>query len=300
MRLPWLFVTGAVFLSATASAAEPVRQIAVWPALAPGETTNSAGETLPARPNEQPPATRLGKITRPLIDIYEPPAEHRTGAVALILPGGGYNYVVVDKEGSEAALWLNRLGVTGCVLKYRTKTSPGDTGWQRPLQDAQRALSLLRSMAPQTDWNAAQIGVIGFSAGGQTAALAATRFEQRSYEAVDDIDEISCRPDFALLIYPWNLWDAKTDALWEPLQPRASTPPAFLVHAHDDGSSSLGSVLFYAALKRHKVPAELHVYQTGGHGYGLRSPPEALVADWPHRAAQWLKTTLSTSFPPPR
>jgi len=276
---------------------EPPRTVPVWPDLAPGETTHHEGEALPRRPNENPPATRIGQITRPTLDIYEPPAEQRKGAVVIILPGGGYNYVVADKEGSEAARWLNTLGVTGCVLKYRTRTSPADSGWQRPLQDAQRAVSLVRSHAAKWKLDASSVGMLGFSAGGQAAALATTRFDVRSYESIDSIDQTSCRPDFALLIYPWNLWDAKTDALLETLTVTPRTPPTFLVHAHDDGSSSLGSVLFYAALKRHKVPAELHVYQTGGHGYGLREVKGSVVHTWPQRAEEWLRLTVLEKGP---
>ena len=270
-------------------AAEPTRNIPVWPKLAPGESMGSVGEPLPQRPDEDPPATRIGRITRPTLDVFEPTADRRTGMAVLILPGGGYNYIVVDKEGSEAAEWLNKLGVTAYVLRYRTKQSTTDPGWQRALQDAQRSVSLIRANADEWKLDADRIGILGFSAGGQVAALAATRFESRSYEAIDDADKTSCRPDFALLIYPWNLWDAKTDALIEPLTITAQTPPSFLVHAHDDASSSLGSALLYAALKRQKVPAELHVYQTGGHGYGMRAVRGSVVHTWPQRAEEWMK-----------
>jgi acetyl esterase/lipase len=285
-------------LTPSLPAADPPRTVDVWPGLAPGEVTRDPGEPLPRRENEDPPATRISRITRPQMDVYAPPAGRANGAAVLILPGGGYNYVVQDKEGSEAAQWLNELGVTGCVLRYRTKRSADDTGWQRPLQDAQRALSLLRAQAATWNLQPDRIGILGFSAGGQAAALATTRFATRSYEAVDKADETSCRPDFALLIYPWNLWDAKTDALFEPLQLSPEIPPTFLVHAHDDSWSSLGSALFYVALKRQKVPAELHIYQTGGHGYGMRPVAKSNVATWPLRAAEWLRQNgVATAAP---
>lgn len=294
--IAWKCAAVAVVALATTSilAAEPTRNIVVWPKVAPGEGLSSVGEPLPQRPDEDPPATRVGRITRPTLDVFEPPPNWRTGMAVLILPGGGYNYVVIDKEGSEAAEWLNGLGVTAYVLRYRTKQSTTDTGWQRALQDAQRSLSVIRAHADEWKLDADRVGILGFSAGGQVAALAATRFESRSYEPVDETDKTSCRPDFALLIYPWNLWDAKTDALLETLTVSPKTPRTFLVHAHDDASSSLGSALYYVALKRQKVPAELHVYQTGGHGYGMRPVKGSVVHTWPQRAEEWFK-----QFAPP-
>ncbi|MCA9156243.1 MAG: alpha/beta hydrolase, partial [Planctomycetales bacterium] len=263
------------------------RLIDVWPAKAPGETTAATGETLPRRPNENPPATRVTKITRPQLEVWQPPADKRNGAAVVILPGGGYNYVVVDKEGSEAAQWLNDQGITAFVLRYRTKDASDAPLWQRPWQDGQRAIRLLRSEAKQWQLDPQRIGVMGFSAGGQAAAVIATRFDEPAYKRLDDIDSISCRPDFALLIYPWNLYDAKTEQLVDYVRVSPDTPPTFLVHTHDDRSTSLGSALFYSALVQHGVPAELHVYQNGGHGYGLRPVPASNVASWPRLAEGW-------------
>lgn len=273
----------------TAVAGEPDRVIDVWPELAPGESTRNTGEPLPLRADEHPPATRIKNITRPQLEIFEPAPGQQTGAAILILPGGGYNYVVTDKEGSEAAAWLNGLGITGCVLRYRTKDGTDRPLWQRPVQDAQRALSLLRATADSLQLNAARIGILGFSAGGQAASLAATRFDQREYGAIDDVDSESCRPDFALLIYPWQLVNESTGALKKEVTVTAATPPTFLVHAHDDNASSLSSVVFYTALKQHKVPGELHIYETGGHGYGLRPVKDSNIATWTDRAAAWLQ-----------
>ena len=249
---------------------KPTRLINVWPDLAPGETAKSTGEALPRRANENPPATRVKNITQPMLEMYEPDAAKKTGIAVVICPGGGYSYVVRDKEGSEPARWLNEQGITAFVLRYRTKDGKSNPAWQRPLQDAQRALSLIRSNADEWKLDGKRIGIMGFSAGGNLAAFALTRDEERSYDAIDKIDETPCRADFGMLIYPAYLSNAKGDALVKELKVTRRTPPTFLVQSSDDSQTSLHSVLFYAEMKRNRVPGELHVYIKGGHGYGLR------------------------------
>lgn len=277
-------------LGGTVTGGEPT-VIDLWPGEAPGETSSSPGEALPRRATENPPATRIQGITRPQLHRYDPPEGQRTGAAVLIFPGGGYNYVVVDKEGSEAAAWLNRLGITALVVHYRTKRRDGGPGedWIRPLEDGQRGVSLVRQRAAAWKLDPRKIGVLGFSAGGQAAALVATRFQSRQYTPRDEIDRESCRPDFAMLVYPWQLVDASGAQLKPLVDVGPQSPPTFLVHAHDDGATSLSSVLFYAALKRHKIDAELHIYRNGGHGYGMRAVPESDVDTWTDRAADWLR-----------
>jgi acetyl esterase/lipase len=205
------------------------------------------------------------------------------------MPGGGFNYVVRDKEGSEAAEWLNTVGMTGCVLRYRTKDGSDRPLWQRPVQDGQRALSLLRARAAEWRFDSERIGLLGFSAGAQAAALVATRFDRREYDAGDEIDSASCRPDFVLLIYPWRLLNDDTGRLKDELTVTPRTPPMFLVHAHNDSATSLSSVLLYTALKQHGVSAELHIYETGGHAYGLRPVNRSSISTWPSRAEEWLR-----------
>lgn len=270
-----------------------IRLLEIWPGLPPGEQSLSRGEALPARANENPPATRIAKITEPLLEVYEPSEGQRIGAAVVILPGGGFRYVVRDKEGSEAARWLNGLGISAFVLRYRTSDTSDLPAWQRPLQDAQRSLRLLRAGAARFQIDPRRIGLLGFSAGGQVAARATTQFDKPAYASRDAIDGTSCRPDFSLLIYPWNLWDADRSRLIDGVEPGPETPPTFLVHAHDDSSSSLGSVFFYAALRQHNIPAELHVYRNGGHGYGLRPVKGSDIHTWPTRAASWLTQTLA-------
>jgi acetyl esterase/lipase len=260
----------------------------VWPDLAPGETSREVGEAQPLRKGETPPVTRLIKIRRPTLDVFLP--EKPNGTAILILPGGGFMKVVPDKEGSEAAPWLNGMGIATFVLNYRTnETTPAEEpAWRRPLQDAQRALRLIRANAEQWKLNKDRIGVLGFSAGGQVASILHTAGNEAVYKQIDEIDKQSCQTDFSLLVYPWRVYDDKTEKLLPQIRLSEKSPPAFIVHTHDDRSSSLGSVLIYAGLKRYNVAAELHVYGNGGHGYGMRAVKGSDIGTWPHRATDWL------------
>ena len=260
----------------------------VWPNLAPGESTRLVGETQPRLANENPPVTRVINITRPTFTIHLAPKPNGTGV--LILPGGGFGKVVPDKEGTEVAEWLNRIGVSAFVLSYRTKSGADDPGWSRPLQDAQRSLALIRSRANEWGLKPDRIGLLGLSAGGNVAARLLSASGRLTYERIDKMDDVPHRPDFALLIYPWNIYDSERGELIEGASVPKNCPPVFLVHTDDDRSSSLGSVLFYAGLKRHGIPAELHVYGNGGHGYGLRPVASSQISSWPEHAAHWLDT----------
>ncbi|MGB0759015.1 MAG: alpha/beta hydrolase [Rubripirellula sp.] len=266
--------------------------IFVWPDLAPGETQRTTGTQLPMRAVDKPPIIRIEKIRRPPMNVY-PATKNANGSAVLILPGGGFGKVVPNLEGSEAAAWLCEMGVTCFVLNYRTRLPNNiqEPGWKRPLQDAQRAMRWIRANADQWNLKRDQIGLLAFSAGGQVGAILITN-ESPAYEAIDKIDEQSFRPDFAMLIYPWNMYEKKTDKLMPVIQVNKNTPPSFIVHTHDDGSTSLGSVLLYADMKRQQVPAELHVYETGGHGYGTRSRPNSNIGSWTDRATDWLTRRL--------
>lgn len=268
---------------------DPTNTIEVWPDLAPGETTRSVGEKMPFRPNENPVVTRVVNITAPTMTVHL--ANEPTGTAAVILPGGGFGKVVPDLEGSEAAAWLNKHGVTAFVLSYRTTDSKSETpGWVKPIQDAQRAISLIRSQAERWKIRPDKLGIVGFSAGGQVSARLLTMEQKKSYAKIDDVDTVSHRPDFAILIYPWNMYDAKQDRLVDGIQVLKSFPPTCLVHTHDDNSSALGAVHFYAGLKKLGIPSELHVYGNGGHGYGLRPVKGSEISTWPGHAAHWLMT----------
>lgn len=276
---------GLLICANVAMATEPLD---IWPQLAPGESTRQTGEALPPRAGETPTITRVVNVTQPTMSVHVAPQPNGTGVV--ILPGGGFSRVVPDLEGTEAAAWLNRHGVTALVLSYRTTADAQSPGWIKPLQDAQRALSLVRSRADQWGIRNDRLGLLGFSAGGQVAARLLTDSEKRTYERLDQIDDIAYRPDFAILVYPWNMYDAKTDGLIAGVQAPKNCPPTFIVHTDDDRSSSLGAVLFYAGLKKHGIPAELHVYGNGGHGYGLRPVRNSQISSWPDHAAHWLGT----------
>ncbi len=262
-------------------------RVDIWPDLAPGETTRELGVAQPARPEEKPTITRVEKITRPTLDLYL--ADRPTGTCVVILPGGGFSKVVPDKEGSEAAVWLNRQGISCFVLNYRTQNSAEQVGWQRALQDAQRAMKVVRSRASEFKVDAKKVGLLGFSAGGQVAARLLCDGGKIAYAPVDSIDDYSHLPDVALLIYPWNIYDEKQDRLIEGVSVPADCPPTFLAHTHDDRSSSLGAVLFYTGLKKQNIASELHVYGNGGHGYGMREVPGSQIATWIVHAGHWIQ-----------
>ena len=258
----------------------------VWTDLAPGETERSTGEIQPYRPQDKPRITRVINIRKPTFVAY--PAKKPNGSAVIILPGGGFGKVVPDLEGSEAALWLNKHGVTVFVLNYRTKKDKTDPGWKRALQDAQRMIALIRSQSQMWNIKKDRIGLLAFSAGGQVGARLLCDGGTLGYAKQDEIDAVSHRPDFAILVYPWNMYDAKTEALVDGIKVPKDCPPTFLVHTDDDRSSSLGAVLFYSDLKKHRIPAALHIYGNGGHGYGIRPRPNSQISTWTTHASHWL------------
>ena len=261
--------------------------IPVWPDLAPGESTKHTGTAQPPKAAD-PTITRVEGITSPTLQVMRPKGK-ANGTAVVILPGGGFRYVVPNLEGSEAGEILNTLGITAFVLNYRT-TNTGPAGaWLRPLQDSQRAIRLIRARAGEWDLDPKKVGLLAFSAGGQVGAIHIGD-QGDAYEAIDATDGQSARPDFAMLVYPWRLADAKTGTLMPAIQLSQNAPPTFIVHTHDDHSSSLGAVGVYIALKKHNVAAEIHVYETGGHGYGTRDRPKSSIGTWSDRAVDWLVT----------
>lgn len=284
----WTFAPGSQECRAQANNAADAKSPAsrpIWPDFAPGESTRNSGDALPPRETDKPLITRVQNITWPTLDAF--PADKPNGAAVLILPGGGFRYVVPDLEGSEAAQWLNNLGISAFVLRYRTSETT-EEAWRRPLQDSQRALRWIRANADEWDVDPSKVGLLGFSAGGQVAGIHLTSTEP-AYPEQDAVDQQSFRPDFSLLIYPWRIYDESSQSLIAPIQVTKQTPPAFLVHTHDDASSSLGAVHYYAELKKQGIPAELHVYQNGGHGYGTRPRPNSAIGTWKDRAAEWFR-----------
>ncbi len=271
-----------------ATGAEP-QTIRVWPGKAPGETVAIGPEKEVVR-NDERKTTRITDIADPTLVVYRPAADNDRKAAVIVCPGGGYNYVVVDKEGTEVIEWLNKQGITGILLKYRTPVRKDRPKHAAPLEDAQRAIRLVRSRASEWGVRPDHIGIMGFSAGGHVAALASTRFDENAYAPIDDVDKVSSRPDFTLLIYPAYLTirDDQGERLAPEVTITARTPPAFLMQTQDDSVRVESSVYYYLGLKNAKVLGELHVYPTGGHGYGMRLEGHE-AATWPDRASSWLK-----------
>ena len=273
-------------LTAIARAEGDHLSVDVWPGAVPGETENIGAEKFIQKPGEK--LLKLTNVTKPTLTIYRPAKDKDTGAAVVICPGGGYSILAWDLEGTEVADWLNANGVTGIILKYRVPKRPDQKPQDPPLQDAQRAMRLVRSRAGEWGIDPNRIGMLGFSAGGNLTALSCTHFDHRTYEPIDDIDKISCRPDFGVLIYPAWLVPDGTDRLSDEFPVNKLTPPMFLAHAGDDKISPSNSALMYLALKRAGVPADLHIYSSGGHGFGLR-PTTQPCSTWPARCAEWMK-----------
>jgi acetyl esterase/lipase len=274
--------------AATLYGADQPETINVWPEGAPGED-GSIGEEK-AETGKGDNIIRIGNVSKPILEIHRPSKETDVGTAVIICPGGGYNILAWNLEGTEVADWLNSVGVTGIVLKYRVPTRKGQEATHlAQLQDAQRALSLVRSKAK--DWGIApdRVGILGFSAGGHLAAHASTHHAERSYTKVDAADEQSCRPDFTVLIYPAYLVQKNSIDLAPEIKVDSSTPPAFMAHTEDDPVTSDSSLFYFRALKNNKIQGELHVYPTGGHGYGLR-PKKDYISTWPKRAEDWLRS----------
>jgi acetyl esterase/lipase len=287
MRIACITLLSVLALTSSLTAAEPSR-FAVWPGDAPGEK-GDVGEEKTLPPQGDRPVERITNVTRPDIAVYPAPEDQNTGAAVLVCPGGGYNILAWDLEGVEVAEWLNSIGVSAFVLKYRVPRREGREKHEAPLQDAQRAMSLVRSRAKEWGVDPGRIGILGFSAGGHLSATAATNFDRRSYESLDAVDEVSCRPDFAVLVYPAYLTEGDGLTLAPEIRVSAETPPVFFAHAGDDRIGPENSIAMYLALKQAGVPGELHVYARGGHGFGLR-PAEHPAPTWPARCEAWLKS----------
>ncbi len=283
----------AVCGAALVSAAEPVRTIDLWPGIAPGEKGDLGEEKDMTKPTDGLIAgrrlIRLGNVSKPTLSVYKPAVDKDTGTSVLVCPGGGYHILALDLEGSEVCEWLNSVGVTGVLLKYRVPKRAGLEKDTAALQDAQRALGLMRQHAGEWKLDPHRMGVLGFSAGGHLSAALSTRFESRTYPAVDAADQLSCRPDFAVLVYPGYLTvKEQGDAVAPDLRLSTNTPPTFLVMAQDDPVRVENVLNYGVALQRNKVPFSLHVFPSGGHGYGLRRTENPLTA-WPDRVAEWMR-----------
>jgi len=280
------------FLTYPAFAAGPL-VVELWPGKTPGDVGIKGEEN--SRTYESKligaPTRLITNVTKPTLTIYSPPADKNNGTAMLICPGGGYHDLFWELEGEEVAAWLNSLGMTGIILKYRCPRRPGDVKGEPPLGpllDAQRAVSLVRGRSMEWGIDPRRIGMVGFSAGGHLALATATNFEKRTYEPIDKVDEVSCRPDFAVLCYSGYLKSKDKDEIAPGISIPAGAPPIFLAHSSDDSiSNAEHSVFMYLALKRAKVPAELHIYATVEHDFGVRQN-ENLPSSWTHLCVKWL------------
>jgi len=266
----------------------------LWPGEAPGEKGDIGEEKDMTKPKDGlvggRSLIRLGNVSKPTLTVYRPPKDKDTGASVVVCPGGGYSILALDLEGTEICEWLNSIGVTGILLKYRVPARKGLEKHTAALQDAQRAMGLVRLHAKEWNLDPNRVGILGFSAGGHLSAMASTAYETRTYPAVDDADQESCRPDFAVLIYPaWLVVKDDVTKLSPEFKVTPRTSPAFIVMTQDDPIKVECAVGYGLALKNAQVGVELHLYPKGGHGYGLR-PSSNDVTRWPERAAEWMKT----------
>lgn len=291
-----------VLVSQVAVAADPVVQN-LWPGEIPGPPAVVEGEERDlTKDTDRLIAGRriikLGHVRTPQMQVSLPPKDKANGAAVVVCPGGGFNILAWDLEGTEVAEWLNSIGYAAIVVKYRVPTGKHgetpDTSHPIPLKtigpvmDAQRAVSLTRANASKWKIDPERIGILGFSAGGHVAVVTATQGGERTYAPVDDADKAPCHVNFALPIYPGGLTEKDSGQLRPYVKITSQTPPMFFAVAQDDRGCQESCVALYSALTREKVPAELHIFTHGGHGYGLRETDTA-VTHWSRDAANWMK-----------
>ncbi len=290
----WIFALCLVFafnglsVSAQARTWEPSpghTQLPLWPGAVP--------DPLPAsKPEDLTADGAIEHVSRPTMTVYSPTGKN-TGVAVIVIPGGGYQVLAIDLEGTEICDWLTSIGVTAVLLKYRVPSATlyPAKGSIQSLEDTQRAIGLVRSRAAEWHIDPHKIGVLGFSAGGHLVAAASTRFEHRLYRPVDAADKVSCRPDFAVPIYPGHLWiDRKKFELNPDIHVTSQTPPTFILQNEDDHVDPVEhSLVYYRALKKAGVPVEMHLYAQGGHAFGMR-PSKLPVSKWPRLVETWLET----------
>ncbi len=275
-------------------------QVPIWPGAAPDAQRVAGPEVVATTGKEELVAGRpyvsVGQVSRPTMTVYSP-KENNTGAAVVVFPGGGYWILAIDLEGTEVCDWLTANGITCVLLKYRV---PGEGKFPRSgpypkspmaLEDAQRTLGLVRFHAAEWHIDPHKIGVLGFSAGGHLVAAMSTHYGRRLYAAVDAADQESCRPDFGVALYPGHLsLQPKISELNPDIHVTRETPPTFLLQAEDDPVDRVENTLvYYAALRKARVPVEMHLYAHGGHGFGLRRT-ELPITAWPELVERWLGT----------
>jgi acetyl esterase/lipase len=291
---PWLSVFAACVCAASVQSAVAARpEIPLWPGKPPGETTQLGDEKDMTKPTDNmiagKPVIRLGNVSMPTLTFYKASRFKNTGATVVVFPGGGYSILAMDLEGTEVCEWLNSIGVNAVLVKYRVPKRPNVERHVPPLQDAQRAMSLVRERTKEWGIDPQRVGVIGFSAGAHLSAVLSAS-KERAYSAVDDADKLSSRPDFAMLIYPAYLTSKEQPTtVMKEVEVTTNTPPMFIAMTEDDPVGVHNALGYALALKQVKVPVEVHIYPKGGHGYGLRRTDNPLTW-WPDRARDWMKS----------
>jgi acetyl esterase/lipase len=282
-----------IFLASLAAAAGPPQEIKLWPNGAPGSEGVTAEER--SKPSTNPKYAGLAAsftVTHyPSIYVFLPPKNKMTGAAMLVAPGGGHTQLVIEKEGWEIADWLNSQGIAAFVLKYRLARAP-DSKYKLPVEvyaDAARSVRLVRSRAKEWNLDPARIGFIGFSAGGEVTGMIETRFDAGNPDSADPIERVSSRPDFTVSVYPFYRPGSMRNEGPALFPVPKDAPPAFLVCTDDDRSHVEPTVRFYLELEAQGIPTELHIYDSGGHGFALRPTKQPTsVMTWPARLTDWL------------
>jgi len=255
----------------------------LWPGGAPGSEAMGDRKEVLTQPSKPGDSLKISNIHNPSLIVYFPPKEKATGAAMIVAPGGGHRFLSIDTEGTNVAEWLNSVGVAAFVLKYRLAKEP-DSPYKvevHPFADVQRAVRLVRARSSEWNVNSAKIGVMGFSAGGEVAVMASTRYDMGNAQAADVIERQSSKPDYQILIYP--------GIRAENVSVTKDTPPTFMLCADNDKGPSLAIPALYLALKKEGVPAELHIYNSGGHGFGYRPGATPVIkATWVLRLQDWM------------
>ena len=265
-------------------AAEPP-VIKLWDGPAPGEVEGEVGEE-GLRPDDR--FRILQNVSEPRITIFSPDKDKNTGTAVVVCPGGGYSILADEHEGSEVCEWLNTIGVTGVLLQYRVPKRKGRPMYEAPLQDVQRALRTVRLRADEWGIDPGKVGVLGFSAGGHLTIMAGTKFNENAYKPDGEEEKFSARPDFIVPVYAAFLIE-KDGSLVPEISIGDDVPPPFFAHAGDDRHSAEGSARLYIEWRRRNIPAEIHVYAKGGHGFGMRDHGNP-VNTWPQRCGEWMKS----------
>ena len=259
--------------------------ISLWPRKVPGESKPKAAPVADTKTKDK--VFRYAEVTDPALEVFMPDKPVSNGSAVIVCPGGGYNILAYDLEGTEVAAWLNSLGYTAFVLQYRIPQKK-----EGALQDAQRAIRVVRRDAGKMGIDSEKIGIMGFSAGGSLSARASTRFNERTYQPVDKADSLSCRPSFTMLIYPAYLDQGPELSLTPELNLTNEVPPVFIFQTTDDQYAN-SALIMGKALRDAKLTVELHLLPEGGHGYGLR-PGKRAAETWPLMAEKWMEEVLNT------